>query len=91
MGTMTEEGFVIGDTKVFIPEGKREMLKGKGYAGKELILGVRPEDIYTKASDIESNATGDFPGDDRSGGTDGGGNVFICLVKRIRLHCKNRF
>ncbi len=57
---MTEEGFVIGDTKVSIPEDKREMLKGKGYAGKELILGVRPEDIYTKASDIESNAQATF-------------------------------
>lgn len=59
-GTMTEEGFAIGDTKVFIPAAKRGMLQGKGYAGKELILGVRPEDIYTKASDIESNGQATF-------------------------------
>lgn len=59
-GTMTEEGIAIGDTKVFIPEGKRKMLQENGYAGKELILGVRPEDIYTKASDIESNGKATF-------------------------------
>jgi len=28
-----------------LPEGKEKLLKDKGYAGKKLILGVRPEDI----------------------------------------------
>lgn len=59
-GTLTAEHFVIGDTKLIIPAGKRAMLEEKGYLNQELILGVRPEDIYTNVSDIESNAHSTF-------------------------------
>ncbi|SUN72172.1 sugar ABC transporter ATPase [Streptococcus massiliensis] len=34
-----------------LPEGKRKLLEDKGYNGKELIFGIRPEDI--KASQLE--------------------------------------
>lgn len=59
-GTMSEDGFIIGDTTVAIPQAKNVLLKENGYVGKELILGVRPEDIYTKASDVELNAHSTF-------------------------------
>lgn len=59
-GTLTVDGLLIGDTKIHIPSDKRAVLKEKGYEGKELILGVRPEDIYTNAQDIESNASSTF-------------------------------
>ncbi|KXT74668.1 Multiple sugar ABC transporter, ATP-binding protein [Streptococcus sp. DD10] len=36
-----------------LPEGQRKVLEGKGYAGKQLIFGIRPEDI--KASQLELN------------------------------------
>src|SRR5699024_6869453 len=36
----------IGDLKVAIPEDKWKSLDEQGYNGKELVLGVRPEDIY---------------------------------------------
>jgi len=55
-GTLTAEDFMMGDTKVIIPADKRAMLQVQGYLGQELILGIRPEDIYTNTSDIESNA-----------------------------------
>lgn len=32
--------------KLTIPEGKNKVLKEKGYEGKEVILGIRPEDIH---------------------------------------------
>ncbi|WP_342599908.1 sn-glycerol-3-phosphate ABC transporter ATP-binding protein UgpC [Psychrobacillus sp. FSL H8-0483] len=59
-GTMTTEGFMIGEITVHIPEGKRKLLQEKGYLGEELILGVRPEDIYTDAKDIESRVHSTF-------------------------------
>ena len=36
-----------------LPEGQRKILEGKGYNGKPLIFGIRPEDI--KASGLELN------------------------------------
>jgi multiple sugar transport system ATP-binding protein len=32
--------------KLRIPEGKNKVLKEKGYEGKEVIFGIRPEDIH---------------------------------------------
>jgi len=59
-GIMTADGFMIGDTKVFIPADKRALLQEKGYMGQELILGVRPEDIHTNVQEIASNAQSTF-------------------------------
>ncbi|WP_084242943.1 ABC transporter ATP-binding protein [Planomicrobium okeanokoites] len=38
--------FVMGDIKVLVPEGKLKVLREQGYDGKELVLGIRPEDIH---------------------------------------------
>jgi len=59
-GTLTAEHFVIGNTKLVIPADKRAMLQEKAYLNQELFLGVRPEDIYTNTSDIESNTHSTF-------------------------------
>jgi multiple sugar transport system ATP-binding protein len=40
--------FVIGKESINIPEGKMKMLRDKGYEGKEVILGVRPEDFHNE-------------------------------------------
>ena len=40
--------------KVDLPEGRRKQLEEKGYNGKKLTLGIRPEDI--KASQLEMEA-----------------------------------
>ncbi|QHJ69172.1 ABC transporter ATP-binding protein [Planococcus halotolerans] len=45
-GRLEGSQFVMGDIKVLIPEGKLKMLREQGYDGKELVLGIRPEDIH---------------------------------------------
>ncbi|MCM1130389.1 MAG: sn-glycerol-3-phosphate ABC transporter ATP-binding protein UgpC [Roseburia sp.] len=35
-----------GDCKVFVPEGKLKTIVDAGYIGKDVILGIRPEDIH---------------------------------------------
>ncbi|GAE24680.1 multiple sugar ABC transporter [Halalkalibacter wakoensis JCM 9140] len=61
-GTITEDGFFqLGDNvQVRIPEGKLKALKEKNYLNKELILGVRPEDIHDELLFLESSPDSKF-------------------------------
>lgn len=60
-----EDGFAVGEDglKVAIPEGQLKVLQSKGYVGKNLTLGIRPEDIHAEEvalqtfSDAIINAT----------------------------------
>ncbi|WP_156288785.1 ABC transporter ATP-binding protein [Oceanobacillus salinisoli] len=54
-GTLTEGYFQMGDVKVKVPEGKMKMLRNEGYINKEIILGVRPEDIHDEPAFIEAS------------------------------------
>ena len=49
-GKIVEEGgsliFKNEDLSIQIPEGKAKSLRTQGYVGKEIIFGVRPEDIH---------------------------------------------
>ena len=38
-----------------VPEGKLKTLRDKGYADKDLILGVRPEDVHDELLFIQSS------------------------------------
>ena len=40
---------------VEVPQGKAQVLKDKGYIGKEVILGVRPEDIHEEPVFLEAS------------------------------------
>ncbi|MRG84807.1 ABC transporter ATP-binding protein [Salinibacillus xinjiangensis] len=55
-GTLTEDGHVkIGEeVQVKVPEGKLKQLKEQNYLGKEIVLGIRPEDIHDEPVFIES-------------------------------------
>lgn len=55
-GTLNNGKFVIGDLAVSVPEGKLKVLREQGYEGKELILGIRPEDLHDEPVFIESSS-----------------------------------
>lgn len=53
-GKIIGEHIAIGDIKLLIPEGKLKSLKDQGYDGKEVVLGIRPEDIHDEPVFLES-------------------------------------
>ncbi|MFC0523470.1 ABC transporter ATP-binding protein [Pontibacillus salicampi] len=53
-GKLTEGYFEMENTKLKVPEGKMKLMREQGYVGKEIILGVRPEDIHDEPVFIES-------------------------------------
>ncbi|MEB1807963.1 MAG: sn-glycerol-3-phosphate ABC transporter ATP-binding protein UgpC [Bacillaceae bacterium] len=54
-GRIEGEFFKLNNVSVRIPQGKLKTLKEKGFADKEIILGVRPEDIHDELLFIESS------------------------------------
>jgi multiple sugar transport system ATP-binding protein len=54
-GKLTDGVFDLGNMKIKIPEDKLKLLKDQNYAGKDLILGIRPEDIHDDAKFLEAN------------------------------------
>ncbi len=52
-----ENGYITDgqDFKLNLPGGKCKMLKDFGYEGKDLIFGIRPEDIHNEPLVLESN------------------------------------
>jgi multiple sugar transport system ATP-binding protein len=58
-GTFVQEGsavtFKAPDVSVEVPLGKAQMLRDKGYLGKEVILGIRPEDIHDEPVFLEAS------------------------------------
>lgn len=53
-GKVTEGHFEIDDVKIKIPEGKMKMLRQQNYVGKDIILGIRPEDIHDEILFIDA-------------------------------------
>jgi multiple sugar transport system ATP-binding protein len=58
-GKLSEEGgslmFKTDDVNVAIPEGRAKALRDKGYANKEVVLGIRPEDIHEEPVFLEAS------------------------------------
>lgn len=65
-GQLTEENgaimFTANGLKVEVPQGKAGALKQGGYVGKEVIMGVRPEDIHEEPVFMEASPGTIFSG-----------------------------
>ncbi|GKS12056.1 MULTISPECIES: ABC transporter ATP-binding protein [Paenibacillus] len=59
-GSLSDQGgelhFKAKGVDVVIPQGKAQVLRDKGYAGKDVILGIRPEDIHDEPVFLEASA-----------------------------------
>ncbi|EUJ33801.1 hypothetical protein MFLO_01185 [Listeria floridensis FSL S10-1187] len=54
-GRLENGSFVSEAFSIAVPEGKLKVLKEKGYDGKEIVFGIRPEDIHDEPLVIEAN------------------------------------
>jgi multiple sugar transport system ATP-binding protein len=54
-GTLKDGTFSVGDVSIKVPEGKMKTLRDQGYLNKEIVLGIRPEDIHDEPVFIESS------------------------------------
>ncbi|MGE7183399.1 ABC transporter ATP-binding protein [Peribacillus sp. NPDC006672] len=55
-GTLKEGTIKIGEQTLEIPELKMKMLRDQGYIGKDIILGIRPEDFHNEGTSFTESS-----------------------------------
>ncbi|MGV3264365.1 ABC transporter ATP-binding protein [Cytobacillus pseudoceanisediminis] len=55
-GKLEDGKFVIGKTQIAVPEGKMKVLREQWYTSKDIVLGIRPEDIHDEPVFIDASA-----------------------------------
>lgn len=53
-GTYKDGYFIVSGNKFKVTENKKRLLEDKGYNGKQIILGIRPEDIHDEQIVLDS-------------------------------------
>ncbi|PSL36396.1 carbohydrate ABC transporter ATP-binding protein (CUT1 family) [Planomicrobium soli] len=59
-GTLKNGEFAMGDRALAIPGEQLEWLKGQGYDGASITLGIRPEHIHVNSEDLTGIPTSEF-------------------------------
>lgn len=54
-GTLSNGKISLGNVSIAIPEGKMQYLRDQGYVNKEILMGIRPEDIHDEPIFIDSS------------------------------------
>ncbi|MTH54622.1 sn-glycerol-3-phosphate ABC transporter ATP-binding protein UgpC [Bacillus mangrovi] len=54
-GKLTDGFFEMNGEKVAVPEGKLKFLREQGYVGKDIIMGIRPEDIHDEPVFVDAS------------------------------------
>ncbi|EDH0918117.1 sn-glycerol-3-phosphate ABC transporter ATP-binding protein UgpC [Listeria monocytogenes] len=54
-GRLEGSNFIGDDFTIEVPDGKLKLLKDRGFDGKEIVFGIRPEDIHDEPIVIEAN------------------------------------
>ncbi|KZZ84628.1 ABC transporter ATP-binding protein [Bacillus sp. SJS] len=54
-GKLSDGFFEMSGEKVSVPEGKMKFLREQGYVGKEIIMGIRPEDIHDEPVFVDAS------------------------------------
>ncbi|MBS2968205.1 sn-glycerol-3-phosphate ABC transporter ATP-binding protein UgpC [Metabacillus sp. KIGAM252] len=54
-GKLSDGFFEMSGEKVTVPEGKMKFLREQGYVGKEIIMGIRPEDIHDEPVFVDAS------------------------------------
>lgn len=59
-GRLEKGAFVLGDRTISIPRETLDVLNSRGYEGKHLTLGIRPEHIHVNSEDLSGLPVSEF-------------------------------